>query len=265
MKKLILLVWALELVRAAQADSSGVFQIGKADRDYHEFAIAGNYSQYLKQFPRGVNYTVGKSDPGRDWPYILPGPVDGWAGNRTHAFRIHFQMSQPESAYYQLDIDFVNTHEAAPPDLVININGTAVRRQLPGGGGGDESLTNPKAGKPYSLRQLIPATALHGGDNTITISSDRGSWALFDDVRLESGVSAPAMTLTMQCQPLPFFKRTTGGLGRAVRLSINSLQWKSMPAELDWNSGSASGSRRITLNFGHNKPLLIVPDTDEVD
>ncbi len=265
MNKFICLVWLYAMACAARADSNVVFQIGTPDGDYHEFAIAGNYSQYQQQFPNDVNYTIGQSDPARDWPFILPGPVDGWAGGKTHPFIIRFQISRPESGYYQLDVDFVNTHDGAPPDFVINVNGGSVRQQLPRGGGGDVSLTNPKAGKPYFLHQLIPATVFHSGDNTITLSSDSGSWALFDDVRLKSGVAAPAETLTMQCQPLPFFKRLADGLGRAVRISINSLEWSSMPAELDWTSKGSSGSQKVNLNFGDNEPLLMVPDTDEIN
>jgi alpha-mannosidase len=265
MNKTFWLLFLCVLPCAAWAETNVVFQIGVADGDYHEFAIAGDYSQYPEKFPNDVNYTVGQSDPARDWPYILPGPVDGWAGNRTHTFAIHFQLGQVEAGFYQLAIDFINTHDGAPPDLVINVNGGAVSQQLPRGTGGDASLTNPKAGKLYSLSQLIPAKVFHAGDNTITLSSDSGSWALFDDVRLESGASAPAETLTMQAEPLPFFKRSADGLRRAVRLSINSLEWNPIPAELDWNSQGTSGSQQVNLNFGDNEPMLIVPDTGEVD
>ncbi|HUA65658.1 MAG TPA: polysaccharide lyase family protein [Alphaproteobacteria bacterium] len=265
MNKFICLFWVTALACVARADSNVVFQIGAPDGDYHEFAIAGNFGQYAQQFPNDVNYTIGQSDPARDWPYILPGPVDSWAGSRTHPFTIHFQISRPESGYYQLDVDFVNTHDGAPPDLVIDVNGGSVHQQLPRGAGGDASLTNPKAGKPYSVHQLIPATVFHSGDNTITLSSDGGSWALFDDIRLESGVSAPAETLTMQAEPLPFFKQSANGLGRAVRLTINSLEWDRMPAELDWSSKGGSGLQQINVAFGNNEPMLIVPDTDEVD
>ena len=264
MNKTFLLLLLCVLSCSAWADGNLVFQIGTQDSDYHEFAIAGDYAQYPDKFPNDVNYVVGQSDPARDWPFILPGPVDGWAGGRQHKFTIHFQTGQPEPGYYELDIDFVNTHDGAPPELVVDINGGSVTRQLPPGAGGDDSLTNPKAGKNYTLRQLIPATQFHAGDNTITLSSDSGSWALFDDVRLESGVAAPADALTMQATPLPMFKRSGDGLRRAVRLSINSLEWNAA-AELTWSAQGASESQQINLNFGDNEPLLLVPDTDEVD
>jgi alpha-mannosidase len=70
----------------------------------------------------------------------------------------------------------------------------------------------------------------------------------------------------MQAEPLPFFKQSVDGrLRRAVRLSINSLEWDTISAELDWSAQGASGSQPVNLNFGDNEPILIVPDTSEVD
>src|SRR5580698_723955 len=96
---------------AAGAETNVVFQIGVPDANYQEFAIAGDYSQYPEKFPNDVNYTVGQSDPARDWPFILPGPVDGWAGGKSHDFAIHFQLSHVEVGYYQLVVDFLDTHQ----------------------------------------------------------------------------------------------------------------------------------------------------------
>src|SRR5262249_45085766 len=58
-----------------------IFQIGAADGDFHEFAIAGNEKNYPKQFPNDVNYVVGRSDAKQDWPFVHPGPVDVWGGS----------------------------------------------------------------------------------------------------------------------------------------------------------------------------------------
>ena len=107
------------------ANQSTVFQIGVPDGDYGEFAIARNWSDYAKEFPRDVNFVVGRSEPKKkkDWPYIQPGPADSWAGNRTHPFKIRFQMPEPVPGYYRLDVDFVSTHPSEVPSLIIEING----------------------------------------------------------------------------------------------------------------------------------------------
>ena len=57
----------------AAAPAATVFQIGVADGDYHEFALAGNYPAYPQTFPHDVDFTVGQSDPKKDWPWIQPG------------------------------------------------------------------------------------------------------------------------------------------------------------------------------------------------
>jgi hypothetical protein len=54
-----------------------VFQIGTADGDYHEFALAGNYGAYAQTFPHDAEFVVGTSDPAKDWPWIQPGPAAG--------------------------------------------------------------------------------------------------------------------------------------------------------------------------------------------
>jgi alpha-mannosidase len=242
-----------------------VFQIGAPDGDYKEFALAGNYQGYAGQFPNDVNFVVGKSDPARDWPYILPGPADAWAGHRSHTFTIHFQAPAAASNICcRLSVDFVSTHDSAPPLLAIGINGEKIGRLLPKGST-EEALSNPRAGKNCSIQQLIPAALFHAGDNTITLSSDSGSWALFDDVRLESGVAAPEKTLSMAAAPVPFFKHADSGLQRAVNISIDNLAGGSAPAELTWTSAAGSGSQKFDLHFGPNDFQILAPDTDQIE
>ena len=64
-----------------------VFQIGVADGDYREFALAGNYQAYPQTFPHDADFVVGQSDPKKDWPWIQPGP-SGRLGRQPGA---HFQ------------------------------------------------------------------------------------------------------------------------------------------------------------------------------
>jgi len=82
--------------RAADAPAV-IFQIGVSDGDYRELAIAGNYAAFSKEFPHDVDFVAGQDDPGRNWPYVLPGPDDAWAGGKPHTFTIHFQIPQLDS------------------------------------------------------------------------------------------------------------------------------------------------------------------------
>ena len=239
-----------------------MFQIGTPDGDYREFAIAGNYAAYPQQFPRDVDFIVGQSDPQRQWPFIQPGPMDSWAGSRPHAFKVSFVLADPVPGYYRLVVDFVSTHGAAPPRFTIDINGTQLNRRLPAGNE-DTALTNAKSGKNYSLQQLIPSSLFHPGTNSITLVNAEGSWALYDDVRLESGAPPPAESVRVETQALPWFKRTPAGLRRVVRVSIQNLAGVSMPSEVTWRCGAQSGSQKFESRFGDNELFITVPEVEQ--
>ena len=54
-----------------------LWQIGKPDHDNREFALAAkDYRRYQED---GL-FVVGQSDSRTDWPYVHPGPGDGFAG-----------------------------------------------------------------------------------------------------------------------------------------------------------------------------------------
>ncbi len=203
------LIWcaAVPAQETGASPPSTVFEIGTQDGDYREFALAGHYASFPQRFPGEVAYEVGTSDPKQDWPWIHPGPADDWAGNRAHTFHIRFDLPQITPGYYRLVLDLVDTHAALLPSFAMSINGMPVRANLPAGRGGDLSLADPKAGKNYSLQQLLPSSLLHAGRNVITLKNDRGSWALYDGVRLESGVPAPAELVRLEAQGMPGFKR----------------------------------------------------------
>ena len=78
----------------AVAPTVTVFQIGVADGDYHEFALAGNYQAYAQTFPHDADFVIGQSDLKRDWPWIHPGPSDSWAGGGAHTFKIRFELPE---------------------------------------------------------------------------------------------------------------------------------------------------------------------------
>ena len=249
---------------SARAENKPVFQIGVRDGNYREFAIAGNYRAYSKQFPHDVDFVAGQSDPGRDWSYIQPGPADVWAGGKPHTFTIHFQIPVLAADYYRLVVDFVSMHYSDPPRLMIDINGERLERKLPAGRN-DGALNDPKLGENYSLQQLIPPTILRAGDNTIALTGAEGSWALYDDVRLENNIPAPKETMAVTAEPSCFFKHTSKGPGRAVKILIDNLEGRGAQAELLWNSKAGSGSQKFDLHFGKNETWITVPDVDQIE
>jgi hypothetical protein len=264
MKQLLLsaLVSFATIASSCAQDKTLVFQIGKPDGDYSEFAIAGKHTAFASEFPKDVNFVVGQSDPRLHWPFIQPGPQDGWAGGRPHAFKISFAIPELVPGYYRLVLDFVSTHYSEPPLLAIDVNGTQLQRHLPAGNS-DAPLNNPKAGKSCSLEQLFPSSLFHPGTNSITLTTPEGSWALYDDLRLESGAPAPAQPVRVEIQALPWFKRTPDGPHRVLKASVENLAISHAPAELRWACGAHTGSQAANLALGGNDLFVNVPDVDQ--
>ena len=256
----LIFLTSLGLARANELPT--VFQIGKPDGDYSEFAIAGHYAEFPERFPHDVEFVAGQSDPQKHWPFIHPGPTDPWAGSCSHAFRISFALPDILPGYYRLTIDFVSTHYAAPPRLTVEINGTPLKLRLPAGNS-DAPLTDPKAGKHCSVQQLLPAALFHPGTNSITLLNAEGSWALYDDIRLESGAPAPTETIRVEAQALPWFKRTPEGSRRVVRVSVQNLAGGSIPAELAWSCAGRSDSQKFEQRFGVNEVYVTMPDVKQ--
>ena len=177
------------------AFSQTVFQIGNQDGRFSEFALApAGYQDFLEKdfgWPDRF-YLVGQSDAARDWPYILPGTADFWAGSgglagkRSQVLNIVFNLGKiPPANGAVLFIDLVDTHGQLPPLLKVEINGKAFKQVLPAGGG-DTILTGFSGqAKPYSL--AIPvANEIKPGTNSISLTILEGSWLIFDAIRLEA-------------------------------------------------------------------------------
>ena len=123
-----------------------VWQIGKPDHDYAEFAFAGNYQAYAAKFGAsrwssrsaaairpgtGRSSSPARSTPGRRRGKAVDDPLHAAGGAR---------------GVLHVRIDFADVHG-------MSRRGTwwrsAAARAFPlAAGGGDESLTNPRAANP---------------------------------------------------------------------------------------------------------------------
>jgi hypothetical protein len=207
----------------AMAEAQTVWQIGKADGSYMEFAIAGDYHAWEKQFAKDPVFEVGKSDPAKEWPFIHPGPGDSWAGGREHPFTIRFNLADEPRGVFTLRIDLADTHGMSAPRYVVRIGERSGEFSLPPGGG-DASLTDPKAGKPYKLTLTLPAEAFKKGANQIVLTCAEASWVQYDAITLLHDPEAKmpeAAVQSVTAVPTPFFVRGEGGtVGRAVEVSV---------------------------------------------
>jgi hypothetical protein len=171
-------------ISAATPPQAELWHIGKADGDDHEFALApGDY----RNFRQDGLFAVGQSDPKRDWPYVHPGPFDGWAGGTQHTFTIIFGLKKPpQEGECRLSIAAIDTHRQAPPELRVALNGQGRQQRLPAGGGDASVFGEPGRGKHQQFGFQWPATALHAGVNEITITTLSGSWFLYDAVTFDA-------------------------------------------------------------------------------
>lgn len=199
-----------------------LWEIGKADNDDREFALAPNR---YGEFREGVLYVVGRSDPKRDWPYVLPGPIDGWVGAKQQTATIVFGLkAAPTGGDCTLRFDLVDTHSSSPPELRIAINGQSFNRRMPRGGGDASIFGDPKKGKEHRFDVKFPANILRAGANEITITTLSGSWVLYDWIGFEAptGLQLAAVSGSMlsSAESAPVLVERDGKLTQIIKLNI---------------------------------------------
>lgn len=248
----LLIVALLAAPQSASSEPILIWQIGKPGNSYKEFAIAGDYQSFASRFPRGVSYRVGESRPEQDWPYVHPGPDDQWAGSKSHPFHIYFSLDRLPAGACRLTIDLANTHYGAPPLLQVEINDRQpYTYQLPAGRD-DRSLTDPAFGRSHRVSLAFPSSHLHLGQNVIALTDIRGSWMLYDSVRLESGGDIPTTPkiTSVQAESTVLFRRVGGELRQIVRVRVANVGLEG-PAVVSL-TGPNSAERQVTLISGEN-------------
>lgn len=165
-----------------------LWRLGTPDNQNAEFALApGQYAQFRDD---GF-FVIGPSDAKADWPYVHPGPGDGWAGSRPHTFTILFGLkTAPAAGSCRLRLDLLDTHSSSPPRLRVEINGRRFEKDLPRGAGDASVFGDPAKGREFIWDLEFPADALRAGDNEVAIMTLSGSWLLYDAVQLETPAGA---------------------------------------------------------------------------
>jgi len=168
--------------RPGEAGPAVLWEIGKADRSNAEFALApGDYAK----FKNDGFFVVGVSDAKKDWPYVHPGPVDGWAGGRPHTFVVLFGLkATPTAGECRLQFDLIDTHSSGPPKLRVEVNAKPFEQSLPAGAGDASVNGQPDKGRSHKFAVAFPASLLKTGDNEIRITTISGSWMLYDSLAL---------------------------------------------------------------------------------
>ena len=167
-----------------------VWEIGVPDRSAAEFRngdrywIWGRHLEYRKQFPRGVDFTIGKSDWKKDWNLCQPLELDDSGrvlGDST--WKVRFDLK--ESVDHRLRIALCG--HRANDRLVVTVNGNRIgdSGRLP------ENGVMHRDGHRGLLTELgfpIPGDILKKSGNVLELRLEGQVWhqgLLYDYLRLE--------------------------------------------------------------------------------
>jgi hypothetical protein len=161
-----------------------LWELGRSDNDNTEFFLAPDgFHQYKDP---GI-HIVGATDPANSWPYILPGPLDLWAGNSCKPFEIRFYLETvKQGGDFILTIDFLDTHSFKPPKLKVQVNRQVFEHQTTPGNNDWLVASYDSSGREQIVRFNIPYSAFFKGENIITVTAIEGSWALWDAISMEA-------------------------------------------------------------------------------
>ena len=203
----VLAVFISFQVAAQQENQKVIWEIGTTNNSCSEFALSpNNYKDFVPEGFGGANkyYVVGESSSEKDFPYLLPGPKDGfagygyWSGLALSKLPLFFEISKlPKKGVYQLNIDVFETSQKQPPLFRCSVNGAVFEQQLHPGQSGNqpEKLT----AHTQKIVFMIPVSILRKGINKIEFQNMRGSWLAFDAISFsgpaELEISNPGNTL----------------------------------------------------------------------
>jgi len=195
MKKLLFTLFLFVITGSVLAQHKVAWEIGKADNSCADMALApSGYNHFLSNDFGWEDkyYLIGFSNPKKDWPYVLPGPKDSWAGSgslasiRTQVLNILFGIVQShvnDSSFFTVNI--LGYNGSLPPLVKILVNGKSFEFQLPQQDSNNVIAGDLRNAKPYKI-QIPVKDLLHTGGNEIQITTLKGSWLVFDQVKLDA-------------------------------------------------------------------------------
>jgi rhamnogalacturonan endolyase len=181
-----------------------IFQIGVPNRSAKEFYKGddhwhwGMYIAYAKFFPNDVNFTVGKSDPAKDWyiyqvPHDIDFKPDGRDQGRATPWTINFMMPANAPTSGKATLRF-GISGSSTRSLGISINGKEVGPFTDISGGGASMIRDGIEGTWVERDFNFDASLLKPGKNTIVLTVPAGGVAngiCYDVIRLEVAKGKP--------------------------------------------------------------------------
>lgn len=238
-----------------------LWEIGKPDRDNREFAFAPNRFGELRH---DGFFVVGHGDTRTDWPYVHPGPADGWAGARPHTFSVLFGLkSLPAAGECRLTLDTLDAHGGQPPEVRVSVNGRDFQKALAKGAGDASIFGEPGKGRPERWTVTFPAEQLRLGANEVALTTLSGSWFLYDALTLETPAGAQLGevegTVVSGIRSAPVLVERHGGLAQTIELTIRRI---GEPTTAKVHATGAE-SQTVALRSGVQSVEVVVPAVTE--
>ena len=175
-----------------------IFQVGIPNRSAKEFYKGddhwhwGMYIEYAKYFPNDVNFTVGKSDPAKDWyiyhvPHDIDFKPDGRDQGRATPWIINFTMPPDVPTMGKATLRF-GISGSSVRSLGISVNGKEVGPFTDISGGGANMIRDGIEGTWVERDFQFDASLLMPGQNRIVLTVPAGGVAngiCYDVIRLE--------------------------------------------------------------------------------
>lgn len=233
-----------------------LWSIGEGDDRAGEFALApSGYREFL-QHDFGWEdrfFLVGQSSAERDWPYVLPGPADEWAGSgglagiRTQVLNILFDVARLGAGVEAvLVVDVVDVSPVDPPAMKVVVNGEAWVFPMAKGRVDSSIEGAANTGGEQVVRIPLPVGLLRVGGNSVRITSIQGSWLVFDQVRFEVGGEAelaPARgVFVRQVKPADYEIQHEGKSVQPLLVDVECLR-PSSPVTVELDGVLAYGGR----------------------
>jgi len=179
----------------ASAQQSTIWQIGKNDNQASDMALyPAEFKKFLENdFGYEDRYfLIGSSDAVREFPFVLPGPKNGWggtghtAGIRSHFITLSFELKDvPSKGDWSLSLDLLAVDPEHGSILKLLINDKPYTSTLEKGEGKADPVGPFTNAEEKLVTFSLPRDLIKEGYNEIVITSLNGGWIAFDELKLQ--------------------------------------------------------------------------------
>lgn len=224
------------LTASANSQEKLLFEVGVKDGKSSEFSLSPNqYDRFLASFTGEPVYNVGYSSPSKHWSYVLPGPLDHWAGggywagfHPRHFPVLYFDIAQlTNKGECELALDFVGAKKGTT-NIRIEVNGHRFEQQIQGEDSNSLLEGKTQDGHARQIKVKFPVSWLNKGMNKIQLGAIAGNWSIFDAIQLHTPTSVAlkqaSSTLIRSAAAAPFeYLQEQGGRVQPILIDLSQF------------------------------------------